>query len=306
MAYFQNGTAKIYYEDVGKGEVIFTNHGVTEDTTYWSEPGVTAALAEHYRVISIDMRGHGRTIIEGDPKGFDEVTMGDDFTALADHLGLDKFHILSHATGGMYAARYGIRHSDRLHSLMLTDTGSETLPRMFRADGHEITDEEMAKNRKLAEQAQQQWADREPPPPPSYIQRREGWRANRDVFTFKMAEHPYADRMYEIMDDWGQRRISQQALMEFYGSFYTDPDPMVEGLRGIKCPVLLLIGEFDYVFIKPTELMAREIPDNRHVVMRGLGHMTAIEAPKWTSHELLDFLSCVRETGRAMPGSSGV
>ena len=166
MAYFQNGNAKIYYEDVGQGEPIFTNHGVAEDASYWSEPGVTAALAEQYRVISIDMRGHGRTVIEGDPKGFDEITMGDDFTALADHLGFGKFHILSHATGGMYAARYGIRHSDRLFSLMLTDTGSETLPTMYRPDGKEITAEEREMGRRMAEQAAKERADQTPPPPP--------------------------------------------------------------------------------------------------------------------------------------------
>ena len=299
MAYFQSGNAKIYYEDVGSGEPIFTNHGVTEDTTYWSEPGVTAALAEKYRVVSIDMRGHGRTVITGDPKGFDEITMGDDFTALADHLGLDRFHILSHATGGMYAARYGIRHSDRLISLMLTDTGSETLPKMYHPNGNEITGAEMAQRRELAEKARQEWANQQPPPPPNYMARKAGWRMNPGVFTFKMAEHPYSDKLYEIMDDWGQRRISQADLAEFYGTFYKDPDPMVKGLRQITCPTLLLIGEFDYVFIKPTELMAKEIPDNRHVVMRGCGHMTALEAPKWTSHELLDFLECVRETGHA-------
>ena len=99
------------------------------------------------------------------------------------------------------------------------------------------------------------------------------------------------------MDDWGQRRRPE--LPEFMMSFYNDPDPMVEGLRQISVPTLLLIGEFDWVFIKPTELMAREIPDNRHVVMRGCGHMTALEAPKWTAHEILDFLECVAKNGRA-------
>jgi len=301
MAYFQNGNARIYYEDVGEGEPIFTNHGVSEDTTYWSEPGVTAALAEHYRVISIDMRGHGRTIIESEPKGFDEVTMGDDFTALADYLGFEKFHLLSHATGGMYAARYGIRHSDRLISLMLTDTGSETLPKMYAPDGHELTPEELEDRRKRTMEARQAMLNRKPPFPPTPVhnQRRAGWLSNLDVFTFKMAEHPYADKMYAILDGFGQRRISQEALLEFYQTFYTDPDPMVEGLRQISCPTLLLIGEFDWVFIKPTELMAKEIPDNRHVVMRGCGHMTAMEAPKWTANIILDFLESVRKTGKA-------
>ncbi len=301
MAYFQNGNANLYYEDVGEGEPIFTNHGVTEDTTYWSEPGVTAALAEQYRVISIDMRGHGRTIIEGEPKGFDEVTMGDDFTALADHLGFEKFHILSHATGGMYAARYGIRHSDRLYSLMLTDTGSETLPTMYHPDGHQLAPVELEERQKAAQTAREELMNRKPPfpAPPYHNQRRAGWLSNLDVFTFKMAEHPYADKMFSIMEGWGQRRLSQEALAEFYATFYRDPDPMVEGLRQVKCPTLVLLGEYDYVFVKPSELMAKEIPDNRHVVMRGCGHMTAMEAPKWTAHELLDFLQCVRETGHA-------
>jgi 3-oxoadipate enol-lactonase len=297
MAYFQNNKARIYYEDVGQGEPIIANHGLAEDTTYWSEPGVTAALAAKYRVISIDMRGHGRTVVEGEAKGYDEITMGEDFTALADHLQIGKFHLLSHATGGMVAARYGIRHSDRLISLMLTDTGSETLPKFFAADGHEVTEEEQAQLRILNDQLRQDWIKKQPPPP-SYMQRRVNWRNNPGVFTFKLAEHPYSDRMYAIMDDWGQRR-NPWALMEFMDSFYTDPDPMVEGLRQIKCPTLLLIGEFDHVFLKPTELMAREIPDNRHVVLRGCGHMTALEAPKWTAHELLDFLECVGKTGRA-------
>ncbi|MBI4767102.1 MAG: alpha/beta hydrolase [Deltaproteobacteria bacterium] len=297
MAYFQNNNVRIYYEDVGQGEPIIANHGLAEDTTYWSESGVTASLAAKYRVISIDMRGHGRTVVEGEAKGYNEITMGEDFTALADHLKLGRFHLLSHATGGMVAARYGIRHSDRLLSLILTDTGSETLPTMFAADGHEVTEEEQEQLRILGDQLRQDWIKNQPPPP-SYLQRKANWRANPGVFTFKMAEHPYSDRMYEIMDDWGQRR-NPWALMEFMQSFYTDPDPMVEGLRRIKCPTLLLIGEFDYVFLKPTELMAREIPDNRHVVLRGCGHMTALEAPKWTAHELLDFLECVRKTGRA-------
>jgi 3-oxoadipate enol-lactonase len=296
MAYCQSGNASIYYEDVGKGEPIFTNHGLSEDTTYWSEPGVTADLAQHYRVISIDMRGHGRTVIEGEPKGFDEVTMGDDFTNLADHLGIDKFHLLSHATGGMYAARYGIRHSDRLLSLMLTDTGSETRPKPFHPDGHALSEAELAERRQLQERNVAALAHR---PPPGFIDRRQRGRDGNGVFTFKMAEHPYADRMYEVQDAWGQRRRNQEHFAEFMRTFYNDPDPMVEGLRQVKCPTLVLIGEFDVTFLEPSELMAREIPDNRHVVMRGLGHMTAIEAPKWTAHELLDFLACVGRTGKA-------
>ena len=128
MPWFERGHVKIYYEDVGKGEPIIANHGLMEDCGYWSETGITARLAEHYRVISMDMRGHGRTVVNGQPYGFDVGTMGNDFGALADSSGLDRFHILSHATGGMAAVRYAMTTSKRLLSLMLTDTGSATAP----------------------------------------------------------------------------------------------------------------------------------------------------------------------------------
>jgi len=296
MAFFQNGSARIYYEDVGEGEPILANHGLSEDTGYWSEPGVTADLAGRYRVVSMDMRGHGRTVVEGEPKGYDADTMAADFDALADHLGIERFHLLSHATGGMVAARYGMGRSDRLLSLMLTDTGSETRPTMYDPDGSQPTQEELERRRAAALQAAQEAANR---PPPGFEERKAAWRANPGVYTFKMAQHPYSDRMFMVLDGFYRRRVSQAALAEFRQSFYTDPDPRVEGLRRIKCPTLVLIGEFDYVFLKPSELMVREIPDARHVVMPGLGHMTAIEDPKWTAWELLDFLDCVTRTGRA-------
>ena len=128
MPYFEKENLKLYYEDVGKGEPIIANHGLSENTIYWSESGVTAKLAEKYRVISMDMRGHGRTVVKGEPYGYDADTMASDFDDLADFLGLDKFHILTHATGGMVGARYGMTRSERLISLMLIDTGSATQP----------------------------------------------------------------------------------------------------------------------------------------------------------------------------------
>jgi pimeloyl-ACP methyl ester carboxylesterase len=298
MAYFEHGNARIYYEDVGEGEPILVNHGLSEDTGYWSDTGVTAALAERYRVVSIDMRGHGRTIVEGEPRGYDEVTMGADFDALADHLSIDRFHLLSHATGGMYAARYGIRHSKRLLSLMLTDTGSETLPVMYHADGREVNAEEMELARKAAEEARANPPEASPPDL-SFEERKAAWRANPGVFTFKMEQHPESDEMFKVLDGFYQRRLNNQAMGEFMASFYNDPDPMAEGLRQVKCPTLILLGEHDIVFIKPSELMAKEIPDNRHVVMPGVGHMTAIEDSENTIRELLDFLDCVRSTGSA-------
>ena len=44
------------------------------------------------------------------------------------------------------------------------------------------------------------------------------------------------------------------------------------------------------LFVKPSEQLAREIPNNRHVVLENRGHMTALEDPERTTSELLDFI----------------
>ena len=282
MPYFEKGNLKLYYEDVGSGEPIIANHGLMEDAGYWSETGVTARLAERYRVISMDMRGHGRTVVQEEPFGFDADTMADDFDALADHLKLKRFHILTHATGGMAGVRYAMTRSDRLISLMLTDTGSATLPAFpgvdqatFKVVWNEAA--ERIKTMTLEERIAR--AHAEPGP-----------------FLFKMAERPDSAKLWPIYEHC-LARGDALTYGTFMQRFYTDPDPRVESLRRIACLTLILLGEFDIVFIEPSALMAREIPGAKHVVIKGVGHMTAIEDPENTIRELMGFLSAVSENG---------
>ncbi|MFW9950399.1 MAG: alpha/beta fold hydrolase [Candidatus Thorarchaeota archaeon] len=287
MTFFEFNNVKMYYEDVGKGEPIITIHGLMEDTTYWSETGVSSKLAENYRVISIDMRGHGRTIVQGEPLGFDVETMAGDFDRLADHLGIDRFHLLSHATGGMVAVRYGMNRSERLLSLILTDTGSATIPEFY------LDPTKYKPPTKEETEAYVNWMLNF-----SIEEKMQGIRVNPGEFLFKMAEHPNNEEMWKIYEGF-LRRLDPKVIMKFREVFYNDPNTKVKKLRNIKCPTLILLGEHDIVFYKPSEIMAKEIPDNRHVILDGIGHMTAIEDSKRTIEEIVTFLDIVKKTGRA-------
>lgn len=287
MPFLEKANLKLYYEDTGEGEAIITNHGLVENSSYWSESGVTAKLTERYRVISMDMRGHGRTVVSRKPYGFDAGTMGNDFGLLADHLGIDRFHILTHASGGMAALRYAMSASERLSSLMLTDTGSATqIPfDPMPEDEQEQIWKNLAENGEMYKFL-------------SVEERYAQHKANSEPFMTQMNTHPESDRLWKIYK--GFLEVSDPvAIGEFMQCYYSDSNPMVEGLRQIKCPSLVLLGEFDAVFIRPSEIMAKEIPDNRHIILKGVGHMTAMEAPDRTSKELLNFLETVRETGKA-------
>jgi pimeloyl-ACP methyl ester carboxylesterase len=272
MPYLERATARLYFEDVGRGEAILTTHGLSENGTYWSLPGITDGLARRYRVVSLDMRGHGRSVTTGEPAGYDADTMADDLGALADHLGIDRFHLLSHATGGMVALRYARAHHRRLRSLLLTDTGSATALAADEAASRAIRDAIagffQGKSWDVLAAAQ---------------------RANPEPFMSRLHAAARPQQAWAMVDAI-QRLGSPATLAAFCRGFYTDPDPHVEQLRALGCPTLVLLGELDSVFVAPSELLAREIPNAKHVVMKGLGHMTALEAPEALLSELTSFL----------------
>ncbi len=289
MPYLTLENARLFFDQTGDGPAIITTHGVSENGSYWSRPGVSERLAAAgYRVIDTDMRGHGRSVPLGDgAPGYDVQTVADDFGRIADHLGLDRFHLLTHATGGMAGLHYACQHGDRLLSLMSTDSGSATIPSDEFADeafeDHTFVETDYAFAFQMA-------AGRESTLVRNALEMAR--QTDGGPFLNRLNANPEPDRCWaevaDVLDASSSRHVA-----EFMRSFYTSRDPKIRLLRTIPCPVLLLLGEHDVMFVRPNALMARVIPGARHVVMPGLGHMTAIEDPDGLTRELLAFLGAI-------------
>jgi len=272
MPFFMRNNAKIYFEDHGSGAPIIAVHGLIENTTYWKN--IAEEIRRGYRFIPMDMRGHGRTMVDGEPYGFDVDTIGDDIEALADYLKIERFHLLTHSTGGFAGVRYAMRGSKKLAGLILTDTGSATS--VMPGDPESIR----SFHGKLA-----------------HFFEKFDWEqvianlwVNPVPFFIGIVESPQARELmksaYEMV-----RLGDRPTIAKFVRSFYTDPDPKVEGLRSIRCPVLIIYGEKDILFIDSSKLMAREIPGARIIEYPGVGHMTALEEPVRLARDIIDFVS---------------
>jgi 3-oxoadipate enol-lactonase len=275
MGVIQRQHVELFYEELGAGEPVIAIHGLMEDAGYWTESGFADRFARHYRLIAMDMRGHGRTRVDGPPYGYDVATISNDIAALATALEIDRFHLLSHATGGMAAARFAMTSSERLLSLTLTGTGSATIPFAYDKGGSEVLRRLRRGAEKRLRCSVDEWMRdaREGPGP----------------FLSTMAAHPNSEPMWALYERF-IRRSDPQAISQFMLSFFSDPDPMLLGLRQIRCPTLVLVGEHDVIFREPSRILADEIPGAELRVMDGIGHMNAIEDPGRTADEILDFL----------------
>jgi proline iminopeptidase len=275
MPFFTRDNAKIYFEDQGSGDPIIAVHGLIENTTYWKN--IAEEICRKYRFIPMDMRGHGQTSVDGEPYGFDVDTVGDDIAALAKHLNIERFHLLTHSTGGFAGVRYAMRDPGRLLSLILTDTGSSTS--VITGDPESIRIFHYKFSRSFEKY--------------DWDQILASVRINPAPFFRGIMESPRAEALmqsaYEMI-----RLNDRLTIARFVRSFYNDPDPRVEGLRSIRCPVLIIYGEKDDLFIESSKLMAREIPEAHLIEYSGAGHMTALEDPDRLAKDVIEFVSVHR------------
>jgi len=289
VAFFECAGTRLFYQDVGRGPAILTTHGLAENHLYWSLPGIAAALVEAgYRVISLDMRGHGRSTQSEGSNDFHIDAIAHDIGALADHLQLKRFHLLTHATGGMAGLRFAMAHPSRLITLISTNTGSATIPTDAAAA---VTDPDLRIDvvvENVPRNMSRLFRNR------TWVEIIQGAKtsAPRDPFLNSMhrAANPAAAfAWYETCSRLGD----PNTLADFIDAFYTDPDPRIAQLRLISCPCLVVTAEHDRMFLEPSKQLAREIPNAKLVVVEGRGHMLAFEDPERLSSEILGFLESV-------------
>ena len=97
MSYIDLPGVHLWYIDSGgSGVPVVFMHAASGTCESW-EPQLPAFTAAGYRCISYDRRGWGRS--RPDPTGEQPGYVSDDLHRLADHLGLDRFHIAATAAG---------------------------------------------------------------------------------------------------------------------------------------------------------------------------------------------------------------
>src|SRR5712692_11301355 len=112
---------EIDYQDTGRGRPILLTHGHMSSRTAWD--GQHRALADRYRVISWDIRGHGQTVSPDDPAQYSlELTVAD-VRGLLDHLGLERAVIGGLSLGGYVSLAFALAHPEMVEALVICDSG---------------------------------------------------------------------------------------------------------------------------------------------------------------------------------------
>jgi pimeloyl-ACP methyl ester carboxylesterase len=256
--------AQLYYQTSGNGFPLVLLHPFTVHHEFWS--GVTAKLATRYRVITPDLRGHGRSEV------------GQGAATMAKHAG-DVLRVLEAeqaakavlagvSIGGYILFEFWRKYRDRVAALVLSNTKAEP-------------DNEIARGNRLKSIQQARAHGTE-----SFIEEQ---IPNYIGATSRRNRPDIVDAARRMM-----RTLTVDGLAAVQLGMIERPDS-VPTLRDISVRTLVTTGEEDTLTPPQTaQFMQQRIPSATLVVMPRTGHYAAMEDAEEYSRVLRQFLDSLQ------------
>ena len=129
--------ARVHYRDEGNkaGSVIVLVHGSNASLHTWQD--WVAILGDQYRMISMDLPGHGLTGATPDADYSSQAHI-ETVKAVVSHLNVSSFVLGGNSMGGGVTWRYALQHPEQIKAMILVD--SSGLPQFSRTEGGEVGD----------------------------------------------------------------------------------------------------------------------------------------------------------------------
>lgn len=109
---------RIAFESLGRGQPLVLLHGFFGDRTTWHSAGHVDALADDFRLVSIDARGHGDSDAPHDAASYAISRQVEDVLTVLDALAIDRAAMWGASMGGITGLHLLARHPERLTSLV--------------------------------------------------------------------------------------------------------------------------------------------------------------------------------------------
>jgi 3-oxoadipate enol-lactonase len=250
------GGAEIYYEVTGTGDPVVLLHGLGSSGRDW-EPQI-AELSKHYRVVSLDLPGHGRS--SRPPGPYRMAGFASDVAALMSHLGIDSAHICGISLGGMVAFQLAADAPDRVRALAIINSGPAFPGRTLRGRLTLVSRFAVIRMKGLPALAPIIAGRLFPKPEQEPL---------RQTFIQRFAEND---------------RSAYEHTMRAIGKF-----DVSDRLDRIRCPVLVLASDRDYTPVAAKEAYVSRLADARLVVISDSGHASPMDQPERVNEALIEF-----------------
>ncbi len=124
--YIDVNNLKIHYLEWGdiQNPTIILVHGIAQTCHSWDF--IALGLSEKYRVIALDLRGHGDSDWSSD-NNYTLEAYSDDLHTIIEKLNITNFIIIGLSVGGKTSFTYASKHTDKIRALIIVDAAPENM-----------------------------------------------------------------------------------------------------------------------------------------------------------------------------------
>ena len=248
---------RLHYEETGAGTPVVFVHEYAGDWRSW-EPQLRH-FGQRYRAIAYNARGYPPSDVPENVAAYSQHRAADDIRSILDHLKIDRAHIVGLSMGGFATLHFGFRHPTRARSLVVAGCGygAETESRArFRAEAEAIA--------AFIDQNGMQTFAAKYAYGPTRVQFENKDPRGFAEFKQYLSEHSALGA-----------RNTQLGVQRERPSLYD----LVEDMKRLTLPTLILTGDEDWPCLQPGVLMKRTIPTAALVTMENCGHTINLEEP---------------------------
>lgn len=253
-AMVRNSNASLHYLDWGDPEApaLILLHHVGSQAHTWDQ--FAARMSSDYRVLALDLRGHGDSSWAR-PGCYTTEHYALDVEALVDNLGLERIGLLGGSLGGRVGLAYAALHTDKAAALVMEDVGP-------------VRPEEIANRlRSRVSEEMREFADIEEI---ETFLRARNTRTPAQVFQYNA---PYAARQLPT-GTWIIKR--DPATAEGFV-----PLELWNHVEALECPLLMVIGsESEIVSPEVRDRVLSSAPDSEAITISDAGHYIVHEQPE--------------------------
>ncbi|MCI0671444.1 MAG: alpha/beta hydrolase [Myxococcaceae bacterium] len=258
MPHQRVGDVQLHYEVHGQGEPLLLIHGLGSSTEDWEAQ--LPAFSQRYQVITVDVRGHGRSDKPAGP--YSILQFARDIAELLRALRTGPVHVVGISMGGMIAFQLAVDAPELTRSLVIVNSGPEVVLRTLR--------ERLLISSRF------------------FILRFFGLKAMTGVLAKKLFPKPEQTQLRAtFIERWNRNDpvAYEHALRAIVGWSVADR------ISALRVPIQVVTADQDYTPVSAKEAYVGKLAGAELVVIADSRHATPMDQPERFNDVVLGFLA---------------
>jgi pimeloyl-ACP methyl ester carboxylesterase/UDP:flavonoid glycosyltransferase YjiC (YdhE family) len=278
--YAVNDGVRLYYEVHGSGDTTLLLVPTWEilHSEFWKMQ--VPYLARHYRVVTYDPRGNGKSDRPQEPIAYRTQTAAADALAVMDATETDAAIVLALCYGVRTTVALANDHPGRVSGIVAM---SSNIPKAGVVPARAAKDFESEPVSDVGWETEKRayWL--------------KDWPGYVDWFFSQALHEPHSTKVHDDLVGWGLETNARTMLCTIDApSTWPDLAAEEEACRSLSCPVLVIVGDHDGIVADGPSARLAELTGGDLLVIEGGGHTVMARHPVVVNHAIRDFVERVR------------